>query len=54
MFTHSEEHHQPESNSFEWSSPEAGLDLAAAVDVALVLHGQRQVPQVVQANAGII
>lgn len=36
------------------SSPEAGLDLTAAVDVAFVLHGQRQVPQVVQANAGII
>lgn len=39
---------------WEWSSPEAGLDLTAAVDVALVLHGQGQVPQVIQANAGII
>lgn len=36
------------------SSPEASLDLAAAVDITLVFHGQRQVPQIIKANAGII
>lgn len=35
-------------------SPEARLDLAAAVDVTLVFHGQRQIPQVIKADAGII
>lgn len=34
--------------------PEAGFDLAAAVDVTFVLHGQRQVPQVVEADAGVV
>lgn len=35
-------------------SPEAGFDLTTAVDVTLVLHGQRQVPQVIQADPGVI
>lgn len=36
------------------SSPEASFDLTAAVHVAFVLHGQRQVPQVVQTNARVV
>lgn len=35
-------------------SPEAGFDLTTAVDVTLVLHGQRQVPQVIQADPAVI
>lgn len=41
-------------NTWQCVSPEAGFDLAAAVDIALVLHGQREIPQVIQANAGVI
>lgn len=33
------------------SLPEAGFDLTAAVDVTFVLHGERQVSQVVQTDA---
>lgn len=38
----------------EISPPEARFDLTAAVHVTFVFHGQRQVPQVIQADAGII
>lgn len=34
--------------------PEAGFDLAAAVDVALVFHRQGQIPQVVQPDPGVV
>lgn len=45
---------KPKLQDREPSSPEARFDLAAAVDITLVFHGQRQVSQVIKANAGII
>ncbi len=35
-------------------SPEAGFDLTAAVHVAFVLHRQRQISEVIQANARVV